>query len=855
MADDNHEEKDDRRGGEADKDPSAKPVLALLGVFFIPALILGLTYYGMLRWGRLRKSIIGITILIVDALAIIYALLAHPLDKFKQALAEPTAILDNWGNIVPLIMVINVILGGIVGYVAVRWSLKQMEDNPHLLALKGNWMYNFEFRRTPKELMKRKEIIQRLKNGSYESEERSPLGLDENSIFRPAFRYASEARKHMFIIGGSGSGKTITMQSLIKCDIDMGMSIVGVDMKRSPEFAAKLAAWAKENGRNFYHFVNGKPENYDIPNSPGQSYYDPLAGGSPTTRADMLLGMRAWDDTSAVYKSDMQQLLQTLFGALDAADRGKTTKIDWNHGGIYMVASAISGNNLTELAMACEGTESQFPIEEIAKEYADAKHKGRLNQGIPNAIVQLQGQMRTIVASEYGRWMRTAPEGRAINLFELTKESGNVVLFSLNSDSEPEFAKYVGSMIMADLTSVSAKRRQVRAQNQFNIYIDEFQTLNMATVNGLLEKARESFMAITLAQQSFEQVIAASPRNGEAQLGSIMDTCSNFIVHAGSTHDSAERLSKIIGMESYEEYATSGARVSGFFSNNFRNKKKLSVRSETKRRWKFEPERFMSLSMPDPSNGYKTTAVLVNKKTSDPAFSEVKGGLARELWMIPPDAVLREYYNGIEPEETTPVNLINFDKEEEANEHSPKPLSDDDIPTRVHVKKAQDIKSLNGESAVAPSGEEKVSEPRTLESFADSDDDGGFSFSEVADGEKVQEGFVQEDSTAPISFDALSNLGTSIGSEEDDSPSPLSANAGKRSSLKETKFEKQMREHKEKEAALEREAIERRKKAREAKQAAKQIPSGGLPKPPVKAPQKPAQEIEDTPLPSLDELY
>lgn len=454
------------------------------------------------------------------------------------------------------------------------------------------------------------------------------------------FCFEVDSPSHLFLCTESfiTTHNTITLLSLINNDIQHGAPVIVIDFKRSPELASKLAAWTKDAGGNFYHFVNGSPKSYDVKNSPGQAFYDPLRNGSPTAKADMVLGMRDYDTASAVYKAAMQQLLQVLFAMLKYADREKAPSIAWDAGGVYQVASAVTGSNLTELASACEGT----PIQ------ADAEAIDQLSRGktqIRHAMDELQGQIRTIVASEYGRWLKQSEEGANIDLFEMTKGTGNVILFSLNSDAEPDFARYVGAMILSDLTGVSAKRRNQKLTNQVNVYVDEFQAVPPTSVTSLLEKSRESRVAMTLAQQSFEQIIASSEKNGEAYLLSILDTCSNFIVHNGATEDSAERLSKILGKKWVTSYRQSNQNQSSFLSTNWGNKRNSTVMTSEEERWVFEPRQFMSLSSPDKNNGYKSTAVIVNKTSSDPIFKDRTGGAtARTVWMIPDQKVIQEYY-------------------------------------------------------------------------------------------------------------------------------------------------------------------------------------------------------------------
>lgn len=449
---------------------------------------------------------------------------------------------------------------------------------------------------------------------------------------------------------------TSTMLNLMLSDIKAQKPIIVIDMKKSPEFATKLAAWSAEYDVDFYHFSNGDPQNYNIKHSPGQAHYDPLASGSKQSKPDMILGMREYNTDSAVYKAGMAQLLNVLFAMLHEADRTKAPSIDWNSGGIYQLTSALRPGALLELANACIGT----PIErEAAELYTQTKGK----TSISHAIGELSGQMRTIAASEYGRWLKTGKEYKNISLFEQTKNKPIVILFSLNSDSEPEFAKNMGSMIMADITNMSAKRRDIPEdeRNHVNVYIDEFQTINPSSVQSLLEKARGSNLAITLAQQSFEQIVAASERNGQAYLLSILDTCSNFIIHAGMQSDSAERLSKILGEKWVDTYKATNKHSGFFFSWNWSNRRNKLIQTGKEKRWVVDPQEFMSLSIPTDSNNYKSTAVVINKSISDPRLKKIHGGLARTVWMIPETKVIQDYYVG----ENTIITPPTPQKEEE----------------------------------------------------------------------------------------------------------------------------------------------------------------------------------------------
>lgn len=554
--------------------------------------------------------------------------------------------------------------------------------------------------------------------------------------------FTVDSPNHQFLFGKTftPTHNTITMQNLIYADIEAGKDVVVIDFKRSPKFASKLAAWAADNGREFYHFVNGDPEHYDIPRSKGQCYYDPLKSGTATSKADMVLGMREYDTNAAVYKTAMQQLLQSVFNMLKYADRSLAPNIDWTHGGITQLASVVSGNGIGELVAAnvkemppgstpytflkpgaggLDGAKEITVNSPNAKEAIQIGEEMRAKGPLSHSKTELQGQMRTIITSEYGRWMKTGSsnEDREIDLFELTsgkKRQGNVILFSLNSDSEPEFAKFVGAMIFSDLTNISALRRNASSENQVNIYVDEFQAVPPSAVTSLLEKSRESKMALTIAQQSFDQVVASAPTAGEAYLNSILDTCSNFIAHAGATERSATRLAEILGKEFVTVYSRMNDNDSSFLSVNWAKNQSSKVSSREEERWKFAPAKFMELSSPDRSNNNKSSAVWITKTSAEATYASKGGATARTVWMVPAENVLIEYYE----------NSLGDRSANTANK------------TRVVIPAAEEeaIKARSAESSETPTPEVKIEAPHEVR-YEDNAEDDEWNFEEIPDDE------------------------------------------------------------------------------------------------------------------------
>lgn len=650
------ERREDSGGG--NNAVAAKIIFGIALLPLLPAAIFGwLMFFVVFRIFKQKPSVASLISLFFVAIGFVTIAATKAVPRFLDTFKNIFEIGQNWGELMPLIVGVNIVVGSIVGLGIILWEAKGIKDNPHRTKLPGLWSYEFEYRKTPWELYKKKKAIESLREGEMSDDTKAALGYNE-AADKVEYRYFTDARKHTIISGASGSGKTITMLQLMLADIQAGRSVVAIDFKRSEEFASKLAQWAEEHEINFYHFEQGKPSTYSIPHSPGQASYDPFASGSG---GNMLMGMREYTAEANVYKQAMQQTIAIIFNMLKHADWNSryVKDIDRRHGMIYLLRSVLTPGNLQNLMNACAGTEVEQDAYEFMQEVTSKR-----STNLQKSVEELRGSLRTMTNSEYGMWLKKNPE-RHIDLLKLlTSDTPCIVLFSFKADDDKELSNDLGSMIFADLMAVSSKARmqQDGLRNGVSVYADEFQAVPPNAVTGLLEKARSSNMSVTLAMQSYEQVITSAKSNGEAYLGNILVTCSTFVTHAGMTEPAAERISSIVGKKKEITYRQTNKSSGGFLSNNFSNKRDQMVSTSEETKAKVPPNVFLELAAPSERNGYKSEAIIVTKSPSD---SKESGAVARKVWMIPDGRVL-EPIDGVaddapEPDQSPLAVLEDYD--------------------------------------------------------------------------------------------------------------------------------------------------------------------------------------------------
>ena len=546
----------------------------------------------------------------------------------------------------------------------------QLKLYPELKVTKG-WAYNFKYKPSPWDIYKRKHIINQCKTGGFDSVEAASLGILDAPVelskgkqyesVEPVLSYYEEANKSRLITGATGSGKTITMLNLIRNDILAGYPVCFIDFKKAPDIAYHLSKMAKENGRKFYHFKSGAVGSYKNPFCYEQASYDPLETGDYQAKADTVLNIREWDGASEVYKTRTQNILQAVFYILTKVNKAELPNMPWGQGYFVLLLEALKIDNLYSMILWLK---KDLHYRENNNEFISHAEKQRLNaieefyndlynktkSPLREQVDGLSIICRTFIMSGYSDWLLRGQTPNHINLEEIAKDdSGHppIVLFQFSENEEPEFAKYMGTMVVNDLTRVSQiKNNSAQKDLPFGVYMDEFQTLDVRKVAGLTEKARSAKFFTTLSLQTTNQIVSRTSNNAEATLNALMDTINTFIVHNGMTESSAQFLSQIIGKTTKIKARTSGKRNSGMISSNWENSRESVVSTGEEEVYKLPPYSFQELSAPSQSNGYKTQAYYITKATSQPSIQKILKKedaelvIARKVLLIPNDSIL-----------------------------------------------------------------------------------------------------------------------------------------------------------------------------------------------------------------------
>lgn len=541
---------------------------------------------------------------------------------------------------------VTLIVGPIIGIILCITQSIKLKKHPEIKLQIGPY-YNFKYNENIFDRLKRNKLKEELSEGELNSLEAIPLGMlvepvelqndKQYDSIEPVYMYYDDAYKGTFVSGTTGSGKSVTLLQMMENTAQVGYPLIVIDFKKGQNISYHLSRIAKKYNRKFYHFVNGT--------STGelaqyQSSYDPLAAKEGQT--DLILGMRTWDAASEVYKNRQISLLQTIFFLLNNLDEKDVPNFPWNEGGISQFVAALQIPNLFDLIQAY--------ARKIDKTNPDRNMELKLQslQEVYNDLIapksilkeQLDGlsvTMKNLTMSSYSNSLYKGSHGD--NHIDLSKmcmdEDGPIILFQFSPNAEPEFAKYMGSIIVSDIKRAFGHKEVLDNKLPCGIFMDEFQTIDIDLIADIVAKVRSAKGFPVLSSQSILQLAANADSNASYKIDAFVEVINNFIVHNGASDNEAERFSKILGKTSKVSYKITEDNSSGLFKKN----KQMINKSESLE-YRLEPNKLQKIAAPTEANNYRAECYLIQKSTNESQFAKLGYGIARKVFLIPNKDVL-----------------------------------------------------------------------------------------------------------------------------------------------------------------------------------------------------------------------
>ena len=299
-----------------------------------------------------------------------------------------------------------------------------------------------------------------------------------------------DRRRHLYMIGQTGTGKSVLMQNLIVQDIKAGNGVCMID----------------PHGDAVKEILGHVPQNRleDV------IYFDP----SDTSRP-MGLNMLDYDQNFPEQKTFIVNELLEIFNKLYnmSLAGGPMFEQYFRNATMLVMDDPESGNTLLEISRVLADKEfreyklsrSKNPI--VKSFWKEVAEKAGGEYALQNMVPYITSKFDTFLTNEIMRPI-VAQERSAFN-FRQVMDEGKILLINLSKGRLGDLNSnllgliIVGKILMAALSRVDLPEEERR---DFYLYIDEFQNVTTKSIATILSEARKYRLDLIIAHQFIGQL-------------------------------------------------------------------------------------------------------------------------------------------------------------------------------------------------------------------------------------------------------------------------------------------------------------------------------------------------------------
>jgi len=302
-----------------------------------------------------------------------------------------------------------------------------------------------------------------------------------------------DRRRHVYIIGKSGIGKSKLLELFIRQDIAYGYGICLIDSHG--ETIEDILPSIPENRIDDVCLIDPSDAEYPIS-------FNPLANVDPTFKHQLTQGLI--EVMEKQFGANWTPRLEHVFRFTCLA------LLDYPHATMRGMISILTDRNYRQKVV--EHIEDDMVKRFWAIEFADWSEKFDTE-----AIIPLVNKLGQFLSNPMLRNIFGQKENK-INLAKLMNEK-KIILINLSKGKiGEENSSFFGSMFVTKIKQAGMERAAIppAERNDFYLYVDEFQNLVTDTFENLLSEARKYGICITVAHQYVGQLL---PKVQAAVLG------------------------------------------------------------------------------------------------------------------------------------------------------------------------------------------------------------------------------------------------------------------------------------------------------------------------------------------------
>ncbi len=362
------------------------------------------------------------------------------------------------------------------------------------------------------------------------------VGVDQRG--QPVRLSGNEMKTHMMLLGSTGSGKTVTITTLLGGFLDMGWSGVVIDLKEDTA-PGGLADFCRT-----YAARHALPYQEVALSSGGSpNWFNPLLGLDPDAARDAILAMQSFEAAhyEALGKKVLGQLVTLMFDA---------TKVDpqrFPYPDIFRIGQILGRPSIKDATreMRAEVIKA-LPY----RTTADFESLATPDKDIESARPGLSARLTQIYNTDAGRNV-LRPQHPGHRPIDVT--APGVCYIGLSSTNLPDLSKAVASATLLRMAAEAGRRTSLKrnggALTPIMLVIDEANEVDQTKLQNILSRARSADIRTLVSTQGPKDFPDDKDTPG---FSALLQNTTTQIIMSQTDPESAEICANVIGQQEYD---------------------------------------------------------------------------------------------------------------------------------------------------------------------------------------------------------------------------------------------------------------------------------------------------------------
>ncbi len=318
------------------------------------------------------------------------------------------------------------------------------------------------------------------------------LGINKHrNIEREIFSTEKDRMRHFYVIGQTGTGKSVFLQNLIVQDIKAGHGVCMID-PHGTDIEEVLGAIPPERADDVIYF---DPSNLDYPIGLNMLEYD-----------------RNRPEQKTFVVNELFSIFQKLYGG-NPESMGPMFEQYFRNATLLVMDDPDSGNTLMDISrVMADAKYRRMKLEKatnpvVVQFWREIATKAGGEASLENIVPYIVSKFDVFTANDYMRPI-IGQQNSAFN-FRQVMDERKILLVNLSKGRLGEInANLIGMIMVGKILMAALSRVDDSTQSfpPFYLHIDEFQNVSTPAIASILSEARKYKLSLTMAHQFIAQL-------------------------------------------------------------------------------------------------------------------------------------------------------------------------------------------------------------------------------------------------------------------------------------------------------------------------------------------------------------